>query len=114
MLRFVLLEQILEQAEERFEALTFDDNGPHFSGPAGDAEFAKLLSTRILSLRDIAYVDWYFVMEPLVVFDAILREDPGDGLREDGLRQPRGLSQTGSADCALLRLHGAGCGAPRC
>ncbi|MGC2621237.1 MAG: hypothetical protein WA414_19495, partial [Acidobacteriaceae bacterium] len=78
MLRFVLLEKILEQASERFEALTFGDNGPQFSGPAGDPEFAKLLSTRILSLRDIAYVDWYFVMEPLVVFDAILREDPAN------------------------------------
>jgi hypothetical protein len=78
MLRFVLLEQILEQARARFDALTFGDNGPQFTGPAADAEFARLLSTRILALRDIAYVDWYFVMEPLVVFDAILREDPAN------------------------------------
>ncbi len=47
-----------------------------FEGSAGDDAFAKLLTTRIQSLREIAYVDWFFVMEPLVVFDAILREDP--------------------------------------
>jgi cyclic beta-1,2-glucan synthetase len=76
MLRFVLLEQVLQQAQERFAALTLTENGPQFSGPASDAEFARLMTTRILSLREIAYVDWYFVMEPLVVFDAILREDP--------------------------------------
>ena len=76
MLRFVLLEQILQQAEERFAALSLTDGGPQFSGPAAEAEFAKLMTARILSLREIAYVDWYFVMEPLVVFDAILREDP--------------------------------------
>jgi hypothetical protein len=76
MLRFVLLEQIMEQAEERYAALSLDGGTPQFSGEAGDAEFAKLLTTRILSLREIAYVDWYFVMEPLVVFDAVLREDP--------------------------------------
>ena len=76
MLRFVLLEQILQQAQDRFAALTFTASGPRFSGPAGEAGFARLMTARILSLREIAYVDWYFVMEPLVVFDAILREDP--------------------------------------
>ncbi|HEX4309929.1 MAG TPA: glucoamylase family protein [Acidobacteriaceae bacterium] len=75
-LRFSLLEQILDQATERIEALRFRDGVPHFEGPAADPAFAKLLTTRIQSLREIAYVDWFFVMEPLVVFDAILREDP--------------------------------------
>ncbi len=77
-LRFVLLEQILEQATQRLQALSFDDGVPQFEGPAAGEAFAKLLTTRIQSLREIAYVDWFFVMEPLVVFDAILREDPAE------------------------------------
>jgi len=76
MLRFVLLEMILLQARERYDALSFNGEAPQFEGPAADPTFAKLMQTRILSLREIAYVDWYFVMEPLVVFDAILRQDP--------------------------------------
>ncbi|HEX4006339.1 MAG TPA: glucoamylase family protein [Acidobacteriaceae bacterium] len=76
MLRFVLMEQILEQAQTRYASLSLSSGSPAFEGPGSDAAFAQLLTTRILSLREIAYVDWYFVMEPLVVFDAILREDP--------------------------------------
>jgi len=75
-LRFTLLELILDQATARFQALSFQAGVPHFEGPAADPAFAKLLTARIQSLREIAYVDWFFVMEPLVVFDAILREDP--------------------------------------
>ncbi len=75
-LRFCLLEVILDQATARFAALSFTNGTPQIEGPAGDAGFAKLLTTRIQSLREIAYVDWFFVMEPLVVFDAVLREDP--------------------------------------
>ncbi|HEV2276791.1 MAG TPA: glucoamylase family protein [Acidobacteriaceae bacterium] len=76
LLRFILLELILEQAHARFDVLSFSGATPHFEGPAGDPAFAKLMQTRLLSLREIAYVDWYFVMEPLVVFDAVLRQDP--------------------------------------
>jgi cyclic beta-1,2-glucan synthetase len=75
-LRFSLLESILDQAAERFEALSWNDGAPRFEGPPGDPVFAKLLTARIQSLREIAYVDWFFVVEPLVVFDAVLREDP--------------------------------------
>jgi cyclic beta-1,2-glucan synthetase len=75
-LRFCLLEQILDQAAARLEALSFRNEVPNFEGPPSDPAFAKLLTTRIQSLREIAYVDWFFVVEPLVVFDAILREDP--------------------------------------
>ncbi len=77
-LRFTLLEQILEQAAARLETLSFPHAAPHFEGPAAHPAFAKLLTTRIQSLREIAYVDWFFVMEPLVVFDATLREDPAE------------------------------------
>ena len=76
MLRFVLLEQILEQAGARYEALSLAGGTPRFEGEAATPEFAQLMTTRLLSLREIAYVDWFFVMEPVVVFDAILRKDP--------------------------------------
>ena len=77
-LRFALLEQILGQATARLDAFSLAQDVPHFNGPAADPDFARLLTTRIQSLREIAWVDWFFVMEPLVVFDAILREDPAD------------------------------------
>ena len=77
-LRFTLLEQILDQAGSAPSGSLFPRRRPCFDGPAGDPAFAKLLTTRIQSLREIAYVDWFFVMEPLVVFDAILREDPAE------------------------------------
>ncbi|HEY1809816.1 MAG TPA: glucoamylase family protein [Acidobacteriaceae bacterium] len=76
MLRFRLLELILEQAAARLQALSFDNEVPRFSGVPGDPAFAQLLTTRIQSLREIAFVDWFFIMEPLVVFDAVLRDDP--------------------------------------
>ena len=76
-LRFSLLEADSRAGHHRAsQALSLHDGVPHFEGPAADPAFAKLLTTRIQSLREIAYVDWFFVMEPLVVFDAILREDP--------------------------------------
>ena len=53
-LRFVLLEQILQQATQRLQALSFDDGVPQFEGPAAGQAFAKLLTTRIQSLREIA------------------------------------------------------------
>ncbi|HEX3662302.1 MAG TPA: glucoamylase family protein [Acidobacteriaceae bacterium] len=76
MLRFRLLELILEQAAARLRALSLENDVPGFTGEAGEPAFAQLLTTRIQSLREIAFVDWFFVMEPLVVFDAVLREDP--------------------------------------
>ncbi|MGA7523506.1 MAG: glucoamylase family protein [Acidobacteriaceae bacterium] len=76
MLRFRLLELVLDQAADRLQALSFENDAPRFSGEAGEPAFAQLLTTRIQSLREIAFVDWFFVMEPLVVFDAVLREDP--------------------------------------
>jgi cyclic beta-1,2-glucan synthetase len=76
MLRFVLLELILEQAATRYASLSLTGETPAFAGPGSDPAFAARMTARIQSLREIAYVDWYFVMEPLVVFDAVLRQDP--------------------------------------
>ncbi len=35
-----------------------------------------LISARIKSLRTVANTDWVFLIEPLIVFDATLRQDP--------------------------------------
>jgi len=78
MLRFVLLEEALEDAGERLEALRWSAGAPVLDGPGSDAAIAARITARLLALREIAYVDWYFVMEPLVVFDAVLREDPAE------------------------------------
>ena len=36
----------------------------------------ELLTARIKSLRELGHADWLSLMEPLVVFDAILQQDP--------------------------------------
>jgi hypothetical protein len=61
-LRFAQLESILAAAEE---ALT------------EHSDDSDLLVQRLFaSLRDMGNVDWGSVLEPLIVFDAILRQDP--------------------------------------
>jgi cyclic beta-1,2-glucan synthetase len=37
---------------------------------------AELLKTRMRSLRDVGYADWFSLIEPMVVFDPILQQDP--------------------------------------
>lgn len=61
--KFALLEQIVSEAEARL----------HSPSNAGEA---SLLSLRIKSLRDAGYADWVSLLEPQVLFDAILRRDP--------------------------------------
>jgi len=64
-LKFELLESILQQALAMLRSPQSPEAGP-----------PELLSTRIRSLRNLGYADWTSLMEPLVVFDAILRQDP--------------------------------------
>ncbi len=61
-LQFVMLEMILEQSR----ALFLDSGG----GPA------PLLVDHIKSMRAITHADWVFLIEPLIVFDKFLRQDP--------------------------------------
>jgi cyclic beta-1,2-glucan synthetase len=40
---------------------------------------AELLSAKIKSLRELGHANWLSLMEPLVVFDAMLMQDPANG-----------------------------------
>jgi cyclic beta-1,2-glucan synthetase len=63
--KFELLQLILTQAEAMIHAPRI----PNAATP-------ELLTARIKSLREIGHADWLSLMEPLVVFDAALRQDP--------------------------------------
>jgi len=63
--KFHLLEEILAQAQGMLD-------GPS----AEDADSKALLSTRIKTLRETGFADWPSLLESLIVFDAILRQDP--------------------------------------
>src|SRR5579875_3088362 len=62
LLKFVLLESLL-------------DISPALFSGRGQALPAAIM-TRIRSLREVANTDWECLIEPLIVFDAVLREDP--------------------------------------
>jgi hypothetical protein len=64
-LKFELLEAILRQAQAILHA-----------PDSAEAATPALLSTRIKSLRNLNHADWPSLMEPLIVFEAILRQDP--------------------------------------
>ena len=64
-IRFALLDLILVQADARLHQPQMADAGT-----------PQLLTARIKSLRQLGHADWISLMEPLVVFDAILMKDP--------------------------------------
>jgi hypothetical protein len=61
-LKFSLLEFLLEESRALFQS-------------PGSAPVPQLM-THIKSLRSITHADWVFLIEPLIVLDAILRQDP--------------------------------------
>ncbi len=61
-LKFVLVESLLDDARS---LLRTPDSAP-----------APLVPVRLKSLRTITHTDWAFLMEPFILFDAILRQDP--------------------------------------
>ena len=61
-LRFELLESILDEAQNLRRA-------PEETQP-------EVFAVRMKSLRTLNHVDWEFLIEPLIVFDALLRQDP--------------------------------------
>ena len=69
-MKFLLLEEIIVQADG-----VIKDEASHTE--AG----AELLKTRMRSLRDIGYADWFTLIEPLVIYDAVLQQDPADAYR---------------------------------
>ena len=64
-LKFLLVEEVIAQADE-----VIKDPGSHTD--AG----AALLKARMRSLRDVGYADWFTLIEPLVIYDAVLQQDP--------------------------------------
>jgi cyclic beta-1,2-glucan synthetase len=64
-LKFLLLEEIIAQA-----------NGVLKDPDTHTPEAAALLKTRMKSLRVVGYADWLTMIEPMVVYERILREDP--------------------------------------
>jgi hypothetical protein len=69
-LKFLLLEEIITQSNGVIKE-------PE-SHTEGDAE---LLKTRMRSLRDVGYADWFTLIEPLVVYDSVLQQDPANAYR---------------------------------
>src|ERR1700722_7278397 len=66
-LKFLLLEEIITQANGVIQE-------PESHTEAG----AELLKTRMRSLRDIGYADWFTMIEPLVIYDSVLQQDPAN------------------------------------
>ena len=64
-IRFALLDLILVQADAMLHQPQMKDAGT-----------PEQLTARIKSLRELGHADWISLMEPLVVFDAILAKDP--------------------------------------
>ena len=66
-LKFYLFEEILNQAHSVLD------------GPSAiDGAARNLLSHRIQTIRETGFADWTSLLEPLIVFDATLREDPAN------------------------------------
>ena len=64
-MKFLLLEEVIAQANE----ILADESAHTEAG-------AELLKARMRSLRDIGYADWFSMIEPLVVYDPVLQQDP--------------------------------------
>jgi cyclic beta-1,2-glucan synthetase len=69
-MKFLLLEEIIMQANG-----VIQDEASHTE--AG----AELLKTRMRSVRDVGYADWFSMIEPLVVYDPILQQDPANAYK---------------------------------
>src|ERR1700733_5686401 len=69
-LKFLVLEEIIMQA-----------NGVLQDEDAHTEEGAELLKTRMRTLRDVGYADWFTLIEPLVVYDAVLQNDPANAYK---------------------------------
>jgi len=69
-MKFLLLEEIIMQANG-----VIQDEASHTEVGA------ELLKTRMRSLRDVGYADWFSMIEPLVMYDPILQQDPANAYK---------------------------------
>ncbi|HEX3940697.1 MAG TPA: glucoamylase family protein [Acidobacteriaceae bacterium] len=102
-LKFLLTEEIIARAEELMDH-------PQAHTPAA----VDALKVRIKSLREAGYTEWLLLVEPLIVFDYLLHQDPAgafalmDQDTRDEYRQrvadiayDAGCSETQAAEAAL-------------
>ena len=66
-LKFTLVEQIVAEAQSSLNAS--NDTGT-------DGASTELLAANIKAIRDMGFTDWSLLVESLVPFDSILRQDP--------------------------------------
>ena len=64
----------------------------------------------VRSLRDIGQTSWKEVLEPLVLFDRILRQDPAGAYAAHGFREPRSVPHRGRQYCRVRRITRGRCG----
>ena len=97
-LKFLLLEEIITQADE-----VIKDEQSHTE--AG----AALLKARMRSLRDVGYADWFSLIEPLVIYDPVLQQDPANAYKfmdfdsREAYRK-RVAMIAGYSDCSELQV----------
>ncbi|HEY0797430.1 MAG TPA: glucoamylase family protein [Acidisarcina sp.] len=75
MLKFILLEELLKEAHGAAASRE--------TGATGDYSRAgAMLALRFKSLREIGHADWVSIIEPLILFDKVLQEDPAGAYRK--------------------------------
>ncbi len=97
-LKFLLLEEIIMQADGVVKE-------PDSHTEAG----AELLKARMRSLRDVGYADWFTLIEPLVIYDSVLQQDPANAYKfmdfdsREAYRK-RVAKIAGNSDCSELEV----------
>jgi cyclic beta-1,2-glucan synthetase len=90
-MKLALLEQIAERSRRALQR----------------PEEAQDVHTPLRSMQEIKQTAWKLVIEPLIVFDKVLREDPASAYaRMDGLRDARAIPHGDRYDCGPQRPLG--------
>ena len=77
------------------------------------AESVSSFSTRLKSLRSIPNADWVSLIEPLIVFDAVLRQDPAGAYEKMDFESRQTLSQSHRTRSLAIPIHRTRGGASR-
>jgi cyclic beta-1,2-glucan synthetase len=71
LLKFILLEELLKEAQG------IAAGAGEISGAAeADPQLGAILEGQFKSLREIGHADWLSLIEPLILFDKVLQQDP--------------------------------------
>ena len=71
-------------------------------------EEPQKISDLMGSMRDLSEAPWKELLEPLIVFDAVLAAGSRESLYAHGFPEPRAIPPHGDSLCRTLRLFGAG------